>query len=40
MPTLKNQKHENVAQLVIQGSRYVWSQADIYKRAGYRATGH
>ena len=37
---LHNLKHENFCQLTLQGAKYGWTQADIYKRAGYRATGH
>jgi phage terminase small subunit len=37
---LHNPKHENFCQLTLQGAKYGWTQADIYKRAGYRATGH
>src|ERR1700726_238677 len=40
MPMLHNPKHENFCQLTLQGAKYGWTQADIYKRAGYRATGH
>ena len=40
MPVLKNAKHEQFVQLVIQGARYGWSQAEIYQRAGYKASGH
>jgi hypothetical protein len=40
MPALRNQKHENFSQLTLQGAKYGWTQAEIYKRAGYRATGH
>jgi hypothetical protein len=37
---LRNQKHENFSQLTLQGAKYGWTQAEIYKRAGYHATGH
>jgi hypothetical protein len=40
MPALRNQKHENFSQLTLQGAKYGWTQAEIYKRAGYHATGH
>jgi hypothetical protein len=40
MPPLKNQKHENFCRLTLEGSRFGWTQADIYKKAGYRAAGH
>jgi hypothetical protein len=34
MPTLKNPRHELFCQLTLQGAKYGWTQADIYKRAG------
>jgi hypothetical protein len=40
MPVLPNTKHENFCRLTVEGARYGWTQADIYKRAGYRADGH
>jgi hypothetical protein len=40
MSALKNAKHEAFAQLTIRGTKYGWSQADIYQRAGFRASGH
>jgi hypothetical protein len=38
MPMLHNPKNESFCQLTLQGAKYGWTQADIYKRAGYRAT--
>jgi hypothetical protein len=40
MPVLKNPRHELLCQLVPQGAKNGWSQATIYQKAGYRATGH
>jgi hypothetical protein len=40
MSQLANIKHENFCRLIIEGAKYGWTQADIYKRAGYRADGH
>jgi hypothetical protein len=33
-------KHEAFCQLAVQASKYGWSQALIYQKAGYRAVGH
>jgi hypothetical protein len=40
MPALKNQKHENFANLIVHGSKNGWTQGECYQRAGYRASGH
>jgi hypothetical protein len=40
MPALKNQKHEQFCQLTIRGAKHGWSQAEIYQRAGFAASGH
>jgi hypothetical protein len=40
MPPLKNQKHENFANLIVHGARNGWTQGECYQRAGYRASGH
>jgi hypothetical protein len=40
MSQLANTKHENFCRLTIEGAKYGSTQADIYKRAGYRADGH
>jgi phage terminase small subunit len=40
MPALPSAKRELFCQLTLQGAKYGWSQADIYKRAGYRSSGH
>jgi len=40
MPTLKNPKHEALAQLIPQGARNGWTQGECYQRAGYRCSGH
>jgi hypothetical protein len=40
MPALKNQKHENFAQLIVHGAAQGLTQAQMYKLAGYRAEGH
>jgi hypothetical protein len=40
MPQLKNAKHELFCRLTIEGTKFGWTQADIYKKAGYRAGGH
>jgi hypothetical protein len=40
MPSLKNPRHELFCQLVPQGAKNGWSQAEIYRRCGYKAAGH
>jgi hypothetical protein len=40
MPALRNQKHENFAQLTVRGAAQGLSQAQIYQMAGYGAEGH
>jgi hypothetical protein len=40
MPALKNPRHELFCQLIPQGAKNGWSQAEIYRRCGYKATGH
>jgi len=40
MPPLKNQKHENFANLIVHGAKNGWTQGECYQRAGFRASGH
>jgi len=40
MPALRNPRHELFCQLIPQGVKNGWSQADIYRRCGYKAAGH
>jgi len=40
MPALRNPKHELFCQLIPQGTKNGWSQAEIYRRCGYKAAGH
>jgi hypothetical protein len=40
MPALRNPKHELFCQLIPQGAKNGWSQAEIYRRCGYKAAGH
>ena len=40
MPTLKNPRHEQFVQLVVQGTLHGWTQGEIYQRAGFKSGGH
>jgi hypothetical protein len=40
MPALRNPRRELFCQLIPQGTKNGWSQAEIYRRCGYKAAGH
>jgi hypothetical protein len=40
MPVLRNPKHEQFVQFIVQGAKLGWTQGESYQRAGYKASGH